>query len=100
LVYSLKARFPQGLSKRIEKALQNNFEDASQIMRIWPHVSWENRGQRLVLTILFLLEELNLKLQENLVSEFYRLDPSLDVFVLELKKSVELINKTAMINLK
>jgi len=86
LVYALKSRFPKGLSQRMSASLVDNTFWQQPVL---------SEGQRLSLSIrdknctrqvllLFLLEELDLHLEENTIPSFFRLTPAFTDFLNEL----------------
>lgn len=89
LVYSLASRFPAGLGRRIAGMFNSNRNSSNEFMRDWPEADWDNKGKKLICIIIFLLEELLLKLEEVSVPVFKAFDQGFIVFLEEFKSSVQ-----------
>lgn len=83
LVYGLAARFPQGLAGRLHHFVAAGPADTT-LVEGWPALNWQAKDQRRIAAALFLLEELQLHLQENDNPCFYRAGVGLQTLLAEL----------------
>ena len=79
LTFRLESRFPRGLSGRLQKLITQGIPDGG----LWPDFScyadgWQDSRHRLLYGLLFLLEELALRLEENNNPIFVQLDNGLE----------------------
>jgi hypothetical protein len=65
LTYALAARFPDGLARRVRAAVLAEPGTTAPLLRGWPGVDWETRAGRRHALILYLLEELLVRVREN-----------------------------------
>jgi len=74
LVFSLASRFPRGLNKRLNRALDGHIPQCKEVFANHPFVAWHDRTYRLRALVLFLLEELELRLAECSSSQLRTVD--------------------------
>ena len=84
LVYALKSRFPKGLSRRISASLVNSTFWQQPVLNTWQRLSIRDKNDTRQVLLLFLLEELDLHLEENSIPSFFRLTPAFTDFLNEL----------------
>jgi hypothetical protein len=92
LVYSLASRFPMGLGNRIGQALDESSNDCDFLIDTWPQIEWQDKIQKRVMIALFLLEELDLKLRENINSLLSNFDHGFKVFMNEINISLRFLD--------
>ena len=85
LTYKLGSRFTRGLSGRLQKFIAQGIPDGGR----WPDFScyangWQDSRHRLLYGLLFLLEEMALRLEENNNPSFVQLDKGLNILRQEI----------------
>lgn len=90
LVLALGSRFPQGLGDRLRLFVEGGWpQDALAAPAGWPGLHVETRAGRHQHAALFALEELALRLDEASEPLLTRLDPGLDVLLVESARWLE-----------
>ena len=92
LVFALSSRHPAGLSGRIQQSLCG--DGVSNLLQSWPHSKWDDKNYRRMSLVLFLLEDLELKLTEINNPLFKSLDVGFSRFFEELKSSVAVLKES------
>jgi len=90
LVFVLKARTSQHLVERMVHAL-NDGGECRQLLSENPFVEWHDKKYRYVSMVLFMLEELELKILENSNPLFFRSCNKFNVFLNEVQSVVQVI---------
>lgn len=90
LTYKLGSRFTRGLSGRLQKFIAQGVPDGGR----WPDFScyangWQETRSRLFYGLLFLLEELALRLEENNNPAFVQLDSGLQILQQEISQCLK-----------
>lgn len=85
LVFLLKARSSKGLGERIRQAYEGDANKAFNLILRWPHITWRNKKQRRLYLVLFLLEEISLKLRENGNPLFGKMGGDFNDFIKEIR---------------
>ncbi len=85
LTFRLESRFTRGLSGRLQKFIAQGIPDGG----LWPDFScyangWQDSRHRLLYGLLFLLEEMALRLEENNNPSFVQLDKGLNILRQEI----------------
>ena len=89
-VLLLKARFIKEYSKVVNALLQDEAGPwETSILENWPHVKWAS--EKYVYMLVFLLEELQLRLKENSNPLFYKPSFNYSIFLDELKTVIQII---------
>ena len=84
LTYALRSRFPAGLARRLQAFVVDGFEDPAWDR--WPGVVWNDVARRRLSAMVFVLEELNLQLEENTNPLFVRLGGGLETLLDEVTR--------------
>ena len=92
LVYTLKSRFPEGLSQRLLGAMTGDSPDCERLLAHYPYVDWQDISKRRSMLALFLLEELDLKLMEICNPVFYKRYQPIVNLENEIKSAIRSIN--------
>jgi aminoglycoside phosphotransferase len=90
LTYKLGSRFTRGLSGRLQKFIAHGIPDVGR----WPDFSgyangWQDSRSRLCYGLLFLLEELALRLEENDNPAFIQMDRGLQILQREISQCLK-----------
>jgi len=86
LVFALEARSSQGLGQRVSQAINADMPQCEQLQSTVPHVQWQDREERSSILMLFILEELELKIMEVCNPFFFRFDQGFEAFWKEAKQ--------------
>jgi hypothetical protein len=91
LVYGLQSRFPEGLGQRLQKfAKQGLSKEAHSWWKNWPGVDWCHEESRQLSALIFSLEELLLRLEENANPLFTRISSGLEEINQEIRSWLDL----------
>lgn len=91
LVFALKARFSQGLDQRILQAIKGDLQGCGQLLELIPDVQWHDIDKRYSMLILFLLEDMELKLRETCSSVFFDQNQEFTKFWEQAKQTIQVI---------
>lgn len=91
LVFLLGSRFPEGLALRIKRLLTEGKLWSDPILYDWPGVGSTNLLRRRLILAIFLLEELNLHLEQNSNPCFFELDHGFKKFSNELSGALKAV---------
>lgn len=83
LVFASQSRFPRGLVMRLQQMQDGNCE-WSWLLDRWLGLNWDNPSWRQIHSLIFLLEELALRLEENANPWFKREDKGLTILLEEI----------------
>lgn len=89
LVFALKARFLQGLKQRILQAIKDDFQGCEQLLELIPDIQRHNIDKRRSMLMLFLLEDMELKVIEACNSVFFGLDQGFTRFWKEAQRTIQ-----------
>jgi hypothetical protein len=91
LVYLLKSRFPCGMAERVKSLLKDDRIWTEPILCKWPDGGKMDLGRQRFILAIFLLEELNLRIEENSNPMFKKLGSGFYDFTNELPRALEVI---------
>ena len=73
LILLLDSRISNGFHLRFSKLLNNQFDSFQwDLIRNWPGINWDNKESKKIMLLLFLLEEVEFQICENINPLFYK----------------------------
>ncbi len=93
LVFTLKSRFPQNLSKRIIHAFETGAVEGDELLQSWPQGRWHEKEERRLYLSLFILEEIKLRLKENDNQMFESLGRGFKEYITEARSAANRLCK-------
>tara|TARA_B110000977_G_C11053053_1_gene483030 strand:- start:128 stop:1351 length:1224 start_codon:yes stop_codon:yes gene_type:complete len=90
VVFLLQSRIESGFSKRFSQLSDNTLDEFHlDICSKWPNINWHDIKSRKIYLLIFLLEDLNFYIEENLNPIFYKKENILMARCNEIFKSIE-----------
>jgi hypothetical protein len=73
LILLLDSRISNGFYLRFSKLLNNQFDSFQwDLIKNWPNINWENKESKKIMLLLFLFEEIEFQICENINPIFYK----------------------------